>query len=91
VTADEVKAGIRDLSARVDQGLTYKSVWPGLHAVCGPYDGGYALRLGEVFGAVMLAADVRYRQYLPGVLKAKYKDGTLADCLRSAAGIVYSP
>jgi hypothetical protein len=76
---------LRELADSVDNGLRWRSVWPSFHACCNPVDDGYADRLGILFDAVQVAADVKYRDSLSNVLKAHHKNGTLGGLIRQAA------
>ena len=73
-----------DVADQIEAGMKWRSVCPSFHACCHPVDGGYADRVGRVFAA--LRAETGTSQtYLGDVLKHQFKEGVLAQTVRSAA------
>lgn len=84
-------ARIENLADRVDAGVAWKAVWPGLHSCCGAVDDGYPGRIGDLFGALRDEVDCRYQDYLSAVLKARHRSGELGEVLRSVAKRLRDP
>lgn len=83
--AEAMVARLEVLADKVDTGVAWKAVWPGLHACCEPADGGYPGRIGDLFAALRDEVDCRYQTYLGAVLKIRHRDGALGEVLREAA------